>query len=190
LIAFTIPSVSFLYLEIEEFHTWCCNQDPMNVVPAIQGMFETFDKIVEQHSEMIVVRAVDGAFIAVGGAFAEGAQPQLHAKQAVQTGLDILSAMESFNLSSHSRLHVRIVVTSAEHIVAGVLELDVPTFQMLGAPYTESQRLVRGAPPMKVIITQTIYEHIFSAQFLLREGPQIDTGKRVLNTYIVQGHDE
>jgi class 3 adenylate cyclase len=62
LIAFSIPNASFLYMEIEAFHTWCCNQDPKNVVPTIDGLFDTFNKTVERHSEMTVVRAIDGAF--------------------------------------------------------------------------------------------------------------------------------
>jgi class 3 adenylate cyclase len=190
LMAFTVQNASFLYLEIEAFHTWCCSQDPVNVVPTIQGLFDTFDKIVEKHSEMIVLRALDGSYIAVGGAFAEGAQPQVHAKQAIDAGLEMISALESFNLANRSHVKVRILITASEHIVAGVLELDIPTFQIFGAPYTEARQLIRASAPMKVIITQTIYEHIFSAQFLLREGFRVDTGRHIVNTYVVQGYDE
>jgi hypothetical protein len=88
-------------------------------------------------------------------------------------------------MASHCHVHVRVLVTSREHIVAAVLELDIPMFQILGTPCTEARRLVK-----EVIVTQTIYERIFSAKFLLREGPQFDTGKRIVNTSVVEGYNE
>jgi hypothetical protein len=42
---------------------------------------------------------------------------------------------------------------------------------------------------MTVVISQKLYELVYSGQFVIREGPKRVVGETAENTYIVKGYD-
>jgi class 3 adenylate cyclase len=129
---------------------------------------------------------------AIAGAFTEGGQAQANAVQAVTAALGCIGAVAEANKkeTDGEEIRVRVAVHVGEKMVAGVLELPVPTFQILGAPFTEAERIAMAGPPMSVMITQPVYELVlYAAQFSMREGPGVRIGHDTRRTYLVQGRD-
>jgi PAS domain-containing protein len=186
-IACSVPGTSFVCVHVDGM------DDNADVIPTIHALFVKFDAAVARQSEMTPLRATGVVYHAIAGAFAEGGQAQANVLQAVTAALGCVEAVAAWNraVGSEKALTIRAAVEVGEKMVAGVLEMNVPSFQIFGAPFTEAERMTEAAPPMSVLITQKIYELVlYAAQFSIREGPTVRIGPDAIRTYVVRAQDE
>jgi PAS domain-containing protein len=187
-VAYYVPSASFLVVMIDDFAQWCAvQQDPLT---RLQSLFDSFDAVVRGHNDMTVLRPMNAFFLAVGGIFSEGTPPQVHTKQAVSTGLDIIQAIEEFNRNTQLHVRARLSVVNGERMIAGVLQLEMPTFEILGAPWSKGISLAENARPMTVAITQKEFELVYFGHFVIQEGVQLAIGDTRIPSFVVTAYDK
>jgi hypothetical protein len=173
---------------IDEFTQWSATQqDPLT---QIETLFASFDTVVRSHRDMTTLRPMNAIFLAVGGVFSEGTPPQVHTRQAVSTGLDIIQAMEELNRSNGLNVRARLSVINGERMIAGVLQLEIPTFEILGAPWSKGMTLAENTRPMTIVMTQKEYELVYFGRFVIQEGTQIEIGEKRVPTFVVTGYDK
>ena len=66
--------------------------------------------------------------MAAGGIFAEVNQPEIHAREAVEFGLDSIQAVKDIDQEFHLDRRIRVGVNMGGPIVAGVLGTEKPSF--------------------------------------------------------------
>jgi hypothetical protein len=188
-IAYSIPGASFLCVSLEGV------QERRDAIPVLHGLFAEFDAAIAKQSEMTTIRTTGAVYLAIAGAFTEGGQAQANALQAVTAALECVEMVADWNRrearKDADRIIARAAIEVGEKMIAGVLELNVPTFQILGAPFVEVERMAEVGTPYLLLITQKVYELVvYAAQFSIREGPVVKIGTENLRTYIVRPQDE
>ena len=131
------------------------------------------------------VKCIGDCYMAAGGIFSEINQPAEHAKQVVGFGLKSIRAILDLNRELNENLRIRVGVNTGGPIVAGVLGIGKPTFEILGPAINMAQQMEHHGVPMAVHITRSVYELIYSDAFKVHERGMIEVkGGRVL-TYLV-----
>jgi len=104
-------------------------------------------------------------------------------------GLVIISAVDRFNVDMPMKLSVRIGADTSGPIVAGVLDLPLPTLRVFGELLAQVGFLSGIAPPTSVIITKCLYEPIHGA-FVIKAGPTAEFKGQETKTDLVRHHDK
>ena len=124
--------------------------------------------------------------MAAGGIFAELNQPAIHAKEVVSFGLQCIKEIVVINKEIHQNLKVRIGVNTGGPIVAGVLGIGKPTFEILGPAINRAQQMEQNGMPMMVHISMPVYELICGFNFKFENRRSIRIKNEVVETYLVE----
>jgi class 3 adenylate cyclase len=79
-------------------------------------------------------------------------------------------------------------VNTGGPIVAGVLGIDKPTFDILGPPICLAAAMEHHGIPMCVHIPQHCYDLIYTANFIFQEREEIEVKGVPYRTYLVTGY--
>jgi class 3 adenylate cyclase len=82
-------------------------------------------------------------------------------------------------------LRIRVGVNSGGPIVAGVLGVGKPTFEILGPAINMAQQMEHHGVPMMVHVSRAVYELVYGEAFDIKErgATEINTGTVI--TYLV-----
>ena len=183
-ISFSVQSASILFLDIVGFTPWCGSL-PAATVMSTLNLFKRLDATLATQHTMTKIKCIGDCYMAAGGIFSEINQPAEHAKQVVGFGLKSIRAILDLNRELNENLRIRVGVNTGGPIVAGVLGIGKPTFEILGPAINMAQQMEHHGVPMAVHITRSVYELIYSDAFKVHERGMMEVkGGRVL-TYLV-----
>ena len=123
--------------------------------------------------------------MAAGGIFSEVNQPAVHTAEAVDFGLDQINSVIKCNGILGTSLRVRVGVNTGGPIVAGVLGIGKPTFEILGPAINMAQQMEHHGVPMNVHISRSVYEMIYGGKFKVKERGNIEIKNGTVQTYLV-----
>jgi len=186
-ISFAIQSVSIVFIDIVEFTPWCGSLPASMVMSTLNNMFQKYDMLVAKYSTMTKIKCVGDCYIAAGGVFSEINQPIVHAKEAVDFGLDVISAIEDLNKELNQNLKIRVGINTGGPVVGGVLGIGKPTFEILGPTINMAQQMEHHGVPMAVHISRPVYELIYGNTFKIKERGLVEIKGGSVNTYLVTG---
>jgi class 3 adenylate cyclase len=96
-------------------------------------------------------------------------QPQTHAAQVVQFGLDSLAMLEEVNQQLGASLAIRVSVNTNGPLITGVLGTDKSVFDIIGDPINVVSRLQSICIPGTVQISQFTYDAISNLNFQIEK---------------------
>ncbi|OHT10988.1 Adenylate and Guanylate cyclase catalytic domain containing protein [Tritrichomonas foetus] len=187
-ISFSVQSVSIVFIDIVEFTPWCGSNPASDVMNTLNNLFSRFDRIVNTKDTMTRIKCIGDCYMGAGGIFSEVNQPSVHAKEIVEFGLAAIDALHQLNKEINQNLRIRVGVNTGGPIVAGVLGVSKPTFEILGPAINMAQQMEHFGVPMNVHISRSVYELIYGDTFHIKERGEIELKKGKAVTYLVTGY--
>jgi class 3 adenylate cyclase/PAS domain-containing protein len=184
-ICFPVPHAAFLQVDILPSAEWRESRKPDTVLAMIHETFATLDLTLDRFSEMTKVKTINGTYLAAAGLFSEASQPDLLAKQAVLAGLTMVSSLNASASATQANLTARVGICLKAPVLVLVLELDIPSFEIVGAPHAALQQLTDAGEPFDVTIAENIYDLIYGAGFQIKVGQPLLSEGKTLNSYVV-----
>ena len=184
-ISFAVQSASIMFTDIVEFTPWCGSNTGAVVMSTLNTLFKEFDLNLAKYSTMTKIKCIGDCYMAAGGIFSEVFNPTQHANDAVDFGLDQLNAVNKINGQLGISLRVRVGVNTGGPIVAGVLGVGKPTFEILGPAINMAQQMEHHGVPMQVHISRSVYELIYGGKFKIKERGNIEVKNGTVRTYLV-----
>jgi class 3 adenylate cyclase len=185
-ISFAVQSASIAFLDIVEFTPWCGSLPAATVMSTLNELFKKFDECVGKRPILTKIKCIGDCYVCAGGIFSEINQPAVHAKEMVSFGLDAIQSIEDLDRELDQHLRMRAGVNTGGPIVAGVLGVGKPTFEILGPAINLAQQMEHHGVPMQVHCTRAVYELVYGdAAFQIKErgATQITSGTVI--TYLV-----
>jgi class 3 adenylate cyclase len=185
-ISFAVQTASISFMDIVEFTPWCGSSTAAAVMSTLNNLFKRFDEAVGQRATMTKIKCIGDCYVSAGGIFSEINQPAVHAKEMVSFGLAAIQCVEDLDEELNQNLRMRVGVNTGGPIVAGVLGVGKPTFEILGPTINLAQQMEHHGVPMQVHVTRAVYELIYgdtTFQVKERGQTQINSGKVI--TYLV-----
>jgi class 3 adenylate cyclase len=184
-ISFAVQSASISFIDIVEFTPWCGSLPAATVMKTLNALFAKFDACVGKRATLTKIKCIGDCYMCAGGIFSEVNQPAVHAKDMVSFGLDAIASIEELNGEVNQTLRIRVGVNTGGPIVAGVLGVGKPTFEILGPPINMAQQMEHHGVPMQVHVSRAVYELVYGDTFQIKErgATEINTGTVI--TYLV-----
>ena len=184
-ISFAVQSATISFIDIVEFTPWCASLEADQVMATLNDLYSRFDKLLNKYPTMTRIKCIGDCYMTAGGIFAEINQPQVHAKEVVEFGLDVISTVQELDKERNMTLRVRVGINTGGPIVAGVLGIGKPTFEIIGSPISMAQQMEHHGVPMAVHISRSVYELIYGGQFEIKERGEIEIKSGPALTYLV-----
>jgi hypothetical protein len=189
-IAFSVENPIFLFVELVPSKAWGPPQTDRTVISTLDEIFAGFDDVLAGYPELVKIKRVNGTYLAAGGIFTEVSTPDISAKQAVLAALGMMAALASHNVATRAKVKAVCGIWLQAEVVAALMELAVPTFEIFGMPIERLRIMAQSGKPMDVIVSRSVYELIYGPNDRIREGAVITFGARQFQTYIVKAVEE
>jgi class 3 adenylate cyclase len=155
----------------------------------LNDMFKKFDEIHATQPTMTKINCIGDCYMAAGGIFGNDQPVQNHAIEVVTFGLQSIVALRKLNVELGEHLEIRVGVNTGGPIVAGVLGIGKPTFEILGPAINMAQQMEHTGKPMLVHVSEATYMSVCAGPFTCY--PQGATvGGHQVRTYIVNKKNE
>ena len=92
------------------------------------------------------------------------------------------------NEELHETFRIRVGCNTGGPLVAGVLGIEKPIFDILGPDINLGIRLEQSATPMQVCIPQHVYELVYGDYFVIKEKGDLEVKGKTYHTYNVSGY--
>ena len=184
-ISFTVQLVSVLFADIVEFNSLCRSLPPNRVLSTLNLLFSRFDQLLVKWPTLTKIKNIGDCYMVVGGIFSDALQPIDLAKEAVSYGLDLIRATWELKKKQNQNIDIKIGVHTGGPIIAGILDISRPTFEVFGQVVGTAQFLKKKGLPMHVHLSRPCYELLFksiSAEF--RENGKQTYKDQTFVTYI------
>jgi class 3 adenylate cyclase len=182
-ISFSVPFATILFLDIVSFTPWCGRLPAQTVMATLNEMFKRFDHILARKKTITKIKCIGDCYMAAGGIFTHD-PPTVHASEVVTFGLESITEMGVLNEERGEHLEIRVGVNTGGPIVAGVLGIGKPTFEILGPAINMAQQMEHNGRPMLVHVSEGTYGHICTGPFVFFELGAVVRGQTV-RTFIV-----
>ena len=148
-------------------------------------VYNIFDSIMTKYPTLTKVRTFAHGYTYAGGLFMSVNKPEKHAEEAIKFALEILHNLPNINKEVGTEVNLIIGVHTGGPIVAGVLSIEMPQFQILGNVRKYSLEMKTSGEKDQVHITRAVYELIFNLGFNIVESESVKIGKENVQTYQV-----
>jgi class 3 adenylate cyclase len=189
-LSFAVKSASILFLDIVSFTPWCGAHDASYVMATLNRMFLEFDRLVKLRDRLTKIKCIGDCYMCAGGLFDEVSQPQVHAEQMISFGLDTIHALQLLDIELKETLKIRVGVNTGGPIVAGVLGIEKPSFDILGPAICLAAAMEHHGVPMSVHIPQHCYDLIYNRNFNIQERGAVEVKGVPYQTYLVTGYKQ
>jgi adenylate cyclase len=180
-IAEAYPSTSVVFADIVGFTPWARDTPPDAVVELLDGLFTTFDELVERHG-LEKIKTIGDAYMAVAGA----PQPRAdHAIAAIEFGQAMIQAVQAIRERTGIALQVRIGVASGQ-VVAGVIGARRLQFDLWGDTVNLASRMESSGVPGRIQVAASTRD-LLGDRFALEPREVEVKGLGRLGTFLVAG---
>jgi len=184
-ISFSVQSASVCFIDIVEFTPWCASNPAKTVMLTLNRLYREFDGLVAKYPTITKIKCIGDCYMAASGIFSEINQPNVHAKEMVEFGLEAIGAVGRINEETEQNLRIRVGINTGGPLVAGVLGCGKPTFEILGPTINMAQQMEHHGIPMQIHISRAVYELIYGGPFKIKERGQIEIKNGSVITYLV-----
>ncbi|KAK8899609.1 hypothetical protein M9Y10_001925 [Tritrichomonas musculus] len=187
-ICFSVQSASIVFMDIVSFTPWCGANKAAYIMSTLNKLFLYFDTALKKLDKMTKIKCIGDCYMCAGGIFDEVNQPAEHARQAITFGLEAIKCVERVNVELHETLRIRVGCNTGGPIVAGVLGIEKPTFDILGPDINLGAMMEHHGVPMNVHIPQHVYDLGVYNYFVTKERGDVDVKGKMYHTYVVTGY--
>ncbi|OHT03994.1 hypothetical protein TRFO_28586 [Tritrichomonas foetus] len=183
-VAFVTQSVTIGFIQIFTPRIWETEQ--RDILPFYNQVFDKIDKILNEFDLLCKVRTVSNMYMYTGGLFSKMNKPDKHADQACKFALRVMSEVVPTMKSTAPDYDLTIGIHSGGPVVAGIMSITRPSFQIIGPVTDCAQQLAINCMPGKVQVSRSVYELIFSSGFrVFDKGDTNIRGGNSVQTYII-----
>lgn len=186
-ISFAVQQATISFMDIVSFTPWCGANEATKVMMTLNLLFKKLDEAMGMYPSMTKIKCIGDCYMAASGIFCEISQPSENAKDVVSFGLDSIQCIKDLDRELGEELQIRVGVNSGGPIVAGVLGIGKPTFEILGPAINMAQQMEHHGIPMNVHISRSVYELIYGDIFMAKERGTIEVKNGRVITYLVTG---
>jgi len=184
-ISFSVQSGSVIFIDIVEFTPWCSSNTAERIMHVLNCIFKLFDSALQKYQSLSKIKCIGDCYMAAGGIFTEINQPFIHAKEALDFCLEALAIIKQINVEKGENLRIRIGIHTGGPIVAGVMGIEKPTFEILGPTISFAQQMEHHGLPMQIHISRPVYELIYGGHYKIKERGRMDIKETNIQTYLV-----
>ena len=184
-ISFSVQSASIIFMDIVEFTPWCAANSAQKVTSVLNMLFREFDSIVNSLHVLSKIKCIGDCYMCAGGIFSDVNDPANNAREACEFGLSAIKSLGSVNEQIGESLRIRVGIHVGGPIVAGVIGIDKPTFEIFGPAISMAQQMEHHGVPMKVHVSRTVYELIYGGSFNIEERGEIEIKNGKVITYLI-----
>lgn len=182
-ITFAIQLASIIFLDLNKFLTkipTTYNNDPVKILSTLNEWYQKLDDAIESKSSLVKVKSYGNTYMAAGGLFNEVNIPTEIARQTVEFALEALEIAHQLNLEVRIGIHV------SGPIIAGVVGVERPSFEVFGEGVSFAYQVELTAPPNSIQISRNVYELIYGGQFNTKERGQVEISQGKILAYLVE----
>ncbi len=177
-----VHHVSVLFVDIVNFTAFASLKPPEEVVVILDELFSIFDQLCEKY-QLEKIKTIGDAYMAVAGLIS----PQDdHAMRAVNMGLEILSAVQHYNVNHHTDFAVRVGINSG-NVIAGIIGKKKFSYDLWGNTVNCASRMESSGVLNEVQISTDTYAALPNKEnynFTRREHVTVK-GLGRMDTYLV-----
>jgi class 3 adenylate cyclase/PAS domain-containing protein len=186
-ISFSVNSASILFLDIVSFTPWCGAHEAAYIMGTLNRMFLEYDRLIKHHDRLTKIKCIGDCYMCAGGLFDEINQPRVHASQMITFGLEMIHALQLLNIELSETMRMRVGINTGGPIVAGVIGIEKPTFDILGPAICLAAAMEHHGVPMAVHIPQHCYDLVCNEKFIIQVRGNVEVKGKEYQTYIVTG---
>lgn len=160
-IAFSVQKVSVLFLNIIGFNSWCKDLPSSNVMSILNMVYGRFDQLLAQKPTLTKMKVMGDCYMVAGAFFADVPQQAEHEKEALAFGLESIKTVTEINKEQKLNLSIRVGLDAGGPVVAGVLDVGKPTFELFGNVVSIAKQIEEKCIPMTVHISRAVFERIY-----------------------------
>ncbi len=181
-VARNVVGVSIVFIDIVNFTPFASSQPPEKVVHILDELFSVFDQICDKY-QLEKIKTIGDAYMAVAGLISAQSD---HAQRAVDMGIELILAVQHYNLDCHTEFAVRVGIDSGS-ITAGIIGKRKFSYDLWGNAVNRASRMESTGVANKIQITQDTYDAL-SDKTRYRITPRKEVlvkGLGKMNTYLV-----
>ncbi|KAK8870332.1 hypothetical protein M9Y10_008212 [Tritrichomonas musculus] len=183
--SFVVQSVSIGSIRVQALKKF--NPETSEEFTFYNEIFSRFDEEIKEFDLLMKVHTFVHTYTYIGGLFSEVNKPERHAEESIKFALKLIKLIPEFSEKYGAEIHLTFGVHTGGPVVAGVMSLSKPTFQIIG-PISEMANQLKSKGVLdQICISRAVYELIFSAGFNVQErGDMTIRGGKVIPTYLVR----
>ena len=182
IIADTFPEATVLFADIVGFTGLSESMSAESLVVLLNEVFTLFDGIADHHG-LEKIKTIGDAYMAVAGVPVGAAD---HAQRAAHMALDMIGALERFNLRDGHALKLRIGLHSGD-VVAGVIGKRKFIYDLWGDAVNTASRMESHGVPGRVHLSDAT-RGLLDEDFLFEARGVVDIkGKGGMRTWLLAG---
>ncbi|KAH0786920.1 Adenylate and Guanylate cyclase catalytic domain containing protein [Histomonas meleagridis] len=171
-------------MDICEFTPWCASLQAAQVMSTLNQMFRVYDIALNKYSTLTKIKCIGDCYMAAGGIF-DNNPPKIAATEMVKFGIDSINALLALNVKLNQNLRMRVGINTGGPIIAGVLGIDRPTFEILGPAINMAQQMEHTGVPMMVHIAKSVCDLIYDGDFDIKERGEVEVKHGKVTTFLV-----
>jgi adenylate cyclase len=181
-IAERVDEASVLFADLVGFTALSAQVKPGELVLMLSDLFSRFDTLVQKHG-LEKIKTIGDAYMVASGVPRARAD---HAPALATFALELVQMIEALPVAHGARLRMRIGISSGP-IVAGVIGLTKPAYDMWGDTVNTAARMESHGEPGRIHITKEVRDRL-GAAFQVESRGTIDVkGKGPMETYFLDG---
>ena len=180
-IADAFQEVTILIADIVGFTVFAGRLSATELVFLLNQLFSSFDELAQKHG-IEKIKTMGDAYMAVGGL--PDPRPD-HAEAAAALALDMLAAMDRFNIQQGTALRLRIGLNTGP-VVAGVIGKHKFLYDLWGDAVNLASRMQSHGLPDQIHLTTATYNRLSDAYSCLARGEIEIKGKGKMKTYLLE----
>ena len=152
----------------------------------LNEVFKIFDGYISEYEQLSRVRTFSDTYVYAGGVFGSVNKPDKHAEEATRFALQVIKGVPAIEAQTGQKIEVVIGLNTGGPLVAGVVSLNRPFFQLIGPAIELADQMKLTGVPNKLHITRSVYELIYAYNFQVSDRGDVHIGSnRTLHTYLV-----
>ncbi|OHS95068.1 guanylate cyclase [Tritrichomonas foetus] len=185
-ISFNVQSATIIFVDIVRFSEYSASLSAKQIMQNLGLIFKSFDDILNKYETMTKIKLIGDIYMAAAGLFHPNIGGDVHAGEVVSFAIEALKALDEVNHQLESNLQIRIGINSGGPLIAGVLGIDKPLFDIIGDPINVASRLQSTDLPNHIQISQGTYDLLKYKGFSIIERGEIQLkGKGLQMAYFV-----
>lgn len=181
-IADSFPTATVLFADIVDFTALASATAPEEIVSLLNGIFSTFDQLVD-HYHLEKIKTIGDAYMVAGGL----PRPQAdHIDATANLALDMLVAIQQFRSQDGQPLTLRIGIHTGP-VVAGVIGTRKFSYDLWGNTVNIASRMESQGKAGAIQVTEEVYQALAAHYDFKPRGNIHIKGKGMMPTYWLLG---
>ncbi|HMA37289.1 MAG TPA: adenylate/guanylate cyclase domain-containing protein [Chloroflexia bacterium] len=175
--------VTVLFADLVGFEALAAELAPAALVAWLDGVYEVFDRVAQQHG-VEKIKTIGDMYMAVGGVPAP--RPD-HAAAVADLALALQGAVAALRGAGGAPLRLRSAIHSGP-VVAGVIGRDKLCYDVWGATVNTASHLVAHSDPGEILVSPATHAQLRDQYTFALHAP-VPVGRQgVLTPYLLTGH--